>query len=600
MKITYMGVCVMSLKAYVLFKMQRLKSLKIKKKFMIAFLFISLFSIVSVSSVSILISRNIIIENSENLANNLIKQIAVNIDERVKGFESTSYRILKTADITQLLNVRLDDKDNIEYYKQNTNFADIIIQQPALYSHTKMVFLKNSFADTYKYFNYGIMEISNSLVDEKIKKAKKKVNKTKPISWTVIDDEVVFVRLILDEKTYKEQGVLCFFMKPSFFQFIDNNKNILSNENIIITNSGRDILQNYKFDLKDQTIRKLIYDGRDNYLLKNHRILYKDQSYLVTSVISSQKNWKILSFISVKELMKNEKYIVIWAILIALISFLIAAIFTFFISKLITKNITIVEESMKKIEKGDFSTRIKPASYDEIGMLGLQFNYMTIQMKELIDTLAKEKTAKQRAEFQTLQAQINPHFLYNTLGSVKWLANRKEEKEIEEMMDTIISLMKASIKKTSEFVQVQEEILYVKNYIKLQKIRYGDLFHVNFNVEEETNNCLVLGFLLQPLVENAIFHGIDLSKTDGVITIGCKKERNNLVLHVEDNGTGITKERIEQIMHEEKQYKGFNSIGIKIVNDRLKLYYGERVSFQIKSKVGKGTVIKIILPYEKN
>lgn len=256
-----------------------------------------------------------------------------------------------------------------------------------------------------------------------------------------------------------------------------------------------------------------------------------------------------------------------------------------------------MEENMKRIEKGDFKARVRPVSYDEIGMLGLQFNYMSVQIENLIDNLAKEKFAKEEAEFKALQAQINPHFLYNTLGSVKWLAHKKQDSEVENMVDSVISLMRFAIKKTDAFITVEEELNYIHQYIFLQKAKYGDAFQVDYEIDPLTKGFKMLGFILQPLVENSIYHGIDMSTGEGKITIKVLGGEQSLVLKIEDNGVGFSKERLDEILHQEKKYKGFNSIGIKIVMERLAAYYKNEFEFHITSEEGNGTKIEIRLPF---
>lgn len=577
-------------------RIKKIKNMRLKRKIMCALIFISVFCILCSGAAGILIFKEIMIENAEKLSNNLVKQIAYNLDERIGEFESTSYRIVNLQGIRELLPKKNQEDDFVEHEDKNTRFADTIIQQPLLYQYSEYAVLKSRYGVMYQFNRSGSKMPEEENLKNKIAVLQEKVSKTQPICWTVLDEKIVFARLIVDNKTFEEKGLLCFFMNPSFFDFIDTEDELLSNKSLIIANAKGDIMQNFDFDIGNEPLKGIVFERDRNYFLKNYRAEYQGAEYQLTSILSGKKQWQVISLIKVSELMKKEPYILMAAGGIAVVSIGFAVFFTWIISKTIMKNITLMEENMIKIEKGDFKSRIRPASYDEIGMLGLQFNYMSTKMESLIDTLAKEKFAKQEAEFKTLQAQINPHFLYNTLGSVKWLANKKNDTEVEQMVDAIIFLMRSAIKKTDTYITVKEEIDYIKKYIYLQKAKYGEAFHIGYEIEPEVLECLILGFILQPLVENAIYHGIDMSTGDGRINISAAKKENNLIIRVSDNGVGFSEERLEEILQEEKKYKGFNSIGLKIVMERLSIYYKESYHFDIYSKEGMGTDIVISLP----
>lgn len=581
----------------ILLKIKQLKNMKLKKKIMISLIFVSVFGILCSGIAGIIIFKEIMVGNAEKLSSNLVKQIAYNLDERIAEFESTSYRIVNFQSTKELLSQKNLEDDSVEYEEKNTNFADTIIQQPSLYQYSRAAILESKYGMVYQFTRSGteVQDVAES--KEKLNDLRGLVKKSSPIAWTVLDGEIVFVRLIVNDRNFEENGLLCFFMNQSFFDFIDRGDELLSNENLIITNSQAEVLQNYCYDLENEPLKGVVFDKDQDYFLKNYRVHYEKEEYQVTSILSSKKQWHVVSLIKVRELMKKEELMFLAAALIALVSIGFAVLFTWIISKTITRNLTLMEENMKRIEKGDFKARVRPVSYDEIGMLGLQFNYMSVQIENLIDNLAKEKFAKEEAEFKALQAQINPHFLYNTLGSVKWLSHKKQDVEVESMVDSVISLMKFAIKKTDAFITVEEEVNYIQQYIFLQKAKYGDAFQVVYEVDPLAKELKVLGFILQPLVENSIYHGIDMSTGDGKITIKILSTEQVIVLKIEDNGVGFSKERLDEILHQEKKYKGFNSIGIKIVMERLAAYYKNEFEFHITSEEGKGTKIEIRLPF---
>nr|WP_253288659.1 histidine kinase [Blautia sp. MSJ-19] len=201
-------------------------------------------------------------------------------------------------------------------------------------------------------------------------------------------------------------------------------------------------------------------------------------------------------------------------------------------------------------------------------------------------------------EFQVLQAQINPHFLYNTLGSLKWVAYRQGNKDLAASIDSLIQLLRFTIKNAGAMITLSEEIHYIENYVAIEKMKYGDMFAVNYQLEPETEELLLPGFVLQPFVENSILHGMDMAEQGGEICICAKKKRNILELSISDNGCGMTEEKKQELLmgEPEKKKRGLNSIGIRIVDQRLRNIYGEKYQIVMDSEIGKGTRITLRLP----
>ena len=569
---------------------------KIKYKILFSLLFVSLLSIGCVSAVNLVISSGIVTDNSENMADNIILQISYNLDERISQFESLSYSFSKANAVTNILRDRKIDHDYAAYQNASRKLSDMILQNTMLYQYTNHILIKPTDGIVYSYdhSSQNIAENAEATIDL----CKKKVNKIHPVNWTIVNGTIVFVRLVIDNRNYQEKGILCFCLKPSFFDFILQNRGIVSNKNLIILNNANTIMINNGYNLRDEQLHKILSTSSNNHSINNYRVPYNNKQCLITEVLT-KKDWKILSVIKISDLLEKNRLIFLFVVIIAAFFILISVCITLLITRGIMSNLSIMKKSMKRVEKGDFKVRIKPAGYDEIGMLGLSFNNLVSKMEDLIQSVVEEKNAKRDAEFQALQAQINPHFLYNTLGSVKWYANRKKQYDIEHMIDSLILLLRQSIKKANSFQTIREEVDLIKSYLEIQKMRYGDVFSVTYSIEEGTCDNIILGFLLQPLVENALYHGLDLSGGNGMIWIRAFKRSGRLVLQVEDNGCGFSKERLAEVMNRESKYEGFNSIGLKIVTDRLKAYYGEDFDFSIESDIGSGTLISMELPDTK-
>ncbi|MDO4174634.1 MAG: sensor histidine kinase, partial [Eubacteriales bacterium] len=256
------------------------------------------------------------------------------------------------------------------------------------------------------------------------------------------------------------------------------------------------------------------------------------------------------------------------------------------------KNLT---ETMAQVGQGDLAVRAEIYSEDEIGQLSKGFNDMICQVEELIDQLVTEKLLKKEAEIEALKYQITPHFMYNTLNSIKYAAILQNSSEIAEQLEAFIELLQMSASDRGAFITVKQEIHMVQNYVKLQMFRYANSFDVSFDVRPEVEDCYIPGLLIQPLVENAILHGIDLKRPNGHITVRACMDGSELALKVEDNGRGMSAEDLEQLMSGGRRSK-FSGIGVRNVRERLQLYYGDRGRLAFYSGENQGTSAVITLP----
>ena len=277
----------------------------------------------------------------------------------------------------------------------------------------------------------------------------------------------------------------------------------------------------------------------------------------------------------------------------------IALILALYLSHIIYRPLKQLTLTMGEISGGNLQTRAQVESGDEIGELAMEFNEMLDKIEELIAQLIEEEKKKKDMELEALQYQITPHFMYNTLNSIKYAALLKGEKEIGQIIGDFVELLQAAVSKKGVFLTVAEEIHILENYIRLQKFRYGGGFEVTYQVAEEVQTCLVPRLILQPLVENALMHGLDMKQGTGKLKICAQIETRTLYLKVMDNGRGMSRVQIEQLLTERtKKERGFTAVGIPNIRDRLKLYYGEDGGIRYESSE-KGTTAIIYLPVKK-
>lgn len=370
------------------------------------------------------------------------------------------------------------------------------------------------------------------------------------------------------------------------------------NEKVLVIAPNGETIFNFPYNaILDDIIQKNPILMTEKKLQLNADV-FGNRSIIISNTIDFT-DWKIIRVVSYQKIHEDIGYIEKGAIYIFVIFIFISVLASFAISSALTNPIKELNSKFKMMEKGDLSVSINFKSRDEMGELGNSFNKMVIKLKSLINSIVEEQKRKSDMEFQILQAQINPHFLYNTLDSIKWLAIIQNVNNIANMSTALINLLKYNISKGSVIVSLSQELESINNYIVIQKYRYGDIFDVVFDIADETTDCQVLRFIIQPIVENSIIHGFENTESKGMLQIISKIEEDNLIIQVIDNGTGISSEDLDKLIQSEDYKKKFSGIGIQNVQERIKVYFGEKYGMTFESVLGHGTKVSVYLPINK-
>lgn len=319
-------------------------------------------------------------------------------------------------------------------------------------------------------------------------------------------------------------------------------------------------------------------------------------SRMYTIKTSQSTGWKIVGVTYVDELVSNKNELQMYTFFGGIAFLIIAVLLSIILSLRISRPIKHLESSMKEVEKGNFDIQVDIQSSNEIGHLSNRFNRMTTEIKELVIQNMKEQELKRKSELQVLQAQVNPHFLYNTLDSIIWMAETGKSKEVILMTASLAKLFRLSISKGQEFISIFNEIEHIKNYLTIQKMRYKSKLDFEINVDKSILPCKVIKIILQPLVENAIYHGIRNNAGKGHIQITGIRKENRILLQVIDNGIGMSPEEIHNIYQKDRTSVQGSGIGVQNVNQRIKLHFGEPYGLHFESELGKGTTVNIWLP----
>ncbi len=408
-----------------------------------------------------------------------------------------------------------------------------------------------------------------------------------------VDNEnyVSHVRIINDIQTMEIIGVLVInitddAIKKSFEKIIDRYDTDIA----VFDEDNQPIVSFKKRSVSDLVNLREVFD----YPPKLSASKADMQKYLLSGHVMEKYNWKIVSAMKFDELSQDTGVFRIVTLIIIVFTGIILFIGSLTISRMIAVPAIKLLKSMKKIEKGEFVKIEAIKRNDEMGKLVHGFNIMIEEIQSLIRRIIKNQKDIRHAELQALQAQIKPHFLYNTFDVISSLALDGENRKIYAVIKSLGNYYRTSLSKGSEVITLKQEVDIVKNYLIIQQVRYGEIFIADFNIDERAEDFKVLKLILQPLVENALYHGIKPMGYGGIIRISTQYNGDKVVVHVEDNGVGMSGNDIERILLDSSEER--KSFGLKTTLERIGIFYGISNFYKIESKKGIGTTITIEIP----
>ncbi|MCM3762697.1 sensor histidine kinase [Alkalihalobacillus oceani] len=341
---------------------------------------------------------------------------------------------------------------------------------------------------------------------------------------------------------------------------------------------------------------EILEDGAQQYINTINLFEQLNQENRFIYDINFFSGWRIGALIP-EELINESFHSIRLTVFILLgVFFCISTVLAWLFSTRFINPLRQLQRDIREVEKGNFQIRSEITSIDEIGDLSRSFNKMMREIETLIEQISINEKKKKQIEMQSLQYQINPHFLYNTLNSVQWIAKLHHVPDISEMLTNLIKLLRTSLNATNHLHMLEEELEVLSFYLKIQDFRYPDSYTISYDIPKELLSTYVPRFILQPLVENIFFHAFSDGKGD--IKIAAIREDGLLRLRVQDNGRGMSAETIERIMAKKQPDSGKMSSGVGIhnVDDKIKLYFGSSYGLAISSQEENGTTIDLYLP----
>ncbi|OCA86604.1 MULTISPECIES: sensor histidine kinase [unclassified Bacillus (in: firmicutes)] len=406
---------------------------------------------------------------------------------------------------------------------------------------------------------------------------------------------VVATKALMDRLSGTVYGSMYFSYRESEFKKVYSNYTSPGNDIFIIDKSGRIVSSNQSQFIGQKEVELLRYakeskNNSNNYMIGSFK--GKDQVIFVEALPSF--DMYLFNIIDKEKTFGNliDKRKIV---LISLGIVLIGLVSIFFVSKRLTNSLSRLVRQIENAPKSKFRQNVAVLGTYETRQIGNAFNSMLDELHEYVEQLMLSQKQKRNAELAALQRQINPHFLYNTLASIKFMVQQDRKEDTEAMITALISLLQNTIGNVNETVTVKQELDNLKNYVFINQKRYGNKIHVSYMVSPDCMDFHLPKLILQPFMENSFFHGFN-RKAGGSIHVLIWQEENNLICEVVDNGDGIADEQGENLPNQTYKRQLFSGIGVRNVHERIQLIYGEEYGVTISSKQGEGTKVRIIIP----
>lgn len=566
------------MRQYLKDKLGEFMDIKFRHKLIITYIFVGVIPILVLGTFCYRRSRQQLIERERSNINDYMQQAVSTMNNQMQIYDNLSNYLSCNQSLGRIVGYPYESYYQMyEPFKRELDpllaslkyFHKDVVKQVTIYTNNKIEPYNNTIAP--------ISEIENTNWYNKVKDSKN-------VLWfaDVKTRETYSCRIMPQVKKYNCEGILYINVDyDAFFQSFENMSS--SNFGVFIADGEGTVLYEYqKFEEQNESL-KLDYSQLAGKKLKDYTVMQTSAAY---------DDWMVYVYKPNRLLLEDVWQMVCGIIAVAIGCIAVSIIVVQVISNLMVSGIEELTANMAKVEAGHMEINVTSESKDEVGELIRGFGKMIDEINRLIKEVYQSKIAQKEYEMKALQAQINPHFLYNSLSLINWKALESEQIDISKITLLLSSFYRTALNKGRNTLKIKDEISNVQAYIDIQLIMHDYEFDVEVDVEDKILEYETLNLILQPLIENAIDHGIDLlEERRGKISVIGRQEEDKIYLIVEDNGVGMEQEKADLIITQAS--KGY---GVRNVNERIKLYYGKEYSIKVVSQVGVGTKITICIP----
>jgi two-component system sensor histidine kinase YesM len=594
---------------------------KIQLRLTVLFIVLSVIPLAITGFFSYKESVDAIVGKTGTYSAQVMDQIAVNIKTELDRLENDSVDIA-LSELTQDVLVNIESMSEWEIYNIESSLREALVKKFSILHDVSDVLLFTAsgrriiaYGDRSFKLNFRKDFLDTYLEELAYKKGTPVWKGANPDKEGILvqfatspeqmnkSDCILLGRAILSLDTREVIGTLIIRTNEKYFSNIYRDTYMGSDADIFVMDSEGNVVssRNPRIPVAEKyrdprLIRELL--NRDESDSKTFSFIMDERSYLIAYSAIKSVGWYVVSTIPYSYIDSEAREIRSTILLLSLACSVLAVFLSYIFTLSISRPLKRLVSAMNEVKKGNLSIGMPDKRNDEIGEVTDNFNKMLNEIKKLMEDVKNQEIQKRKAEIETLQAQINPHFLSNTLNTVKWLASAQKADNIEAIVSSLIQLLSVSMGKGEEFITIRQEIEYIKSYITIQEYRYYDKFKVVFDIEEDIFDCRILKFLIQPLVENSIIHGTKSKMEQELIVIKGFRYDNVLKITVTDNGVGIPAEKLSRLITsgQEDRKHSFSGIGINNVNDRIRMYFGPSYGLQIESVPNLYTTVELTVP----
>lgn len=562
---------------------------------------------IAISVIVIHISKDIFIDTFGQSQEKVFNQI----EENLYDFHGDIVQITNAVDASWSFRLYLNSQKEQEsqmafrtIYQMKKHLATAIPSNIQDVSVLVVGFSGTSFLNSDELITTPVKDIQNSVI------TKKALESPDAIQYHYLDHGftsttkatpvIIATKVLNYVESRTPYGVVYITIKEKDFEkFYDHFTSdsseiiIMNDENVTISSNKKDMLGNPEARL-NQYANEMIAKNQTRTVTELNRnkvtILTKPLPYYNSNLCAVIDNSKAL---------KEMYNVPLLSLICFFIAFVVLMILFFLIQKTI-KPLSLLTKKMSKVRNGEFDQYVEITGTEEIRQLSMTFNYMLDDLNNYVNQLMEVQKEKRTAEIHALQMQINPHYVFNTLTSIKWLIWQGDADKSVKVIDAFIMLLRNTISNTDEFITVEQELENLKNYVLINNTRYGDNVVVEYYVQYDCEKYLLPKLILQPFIENSFFHAFPMDRK-GEIQVFLKEVGDNIQFEIIDNGIGMSETQLEaQRYKSEEKTEHFTGIGINNVDDRIKLIYGMDYGIKIHSEVNKGTTVMIRLPKKEH
>lgn len=550
-------------------------------------------------------TKDTVLDNSIEYTTQLIEQMNYQIESYVDYMENITVLVTNHDGVNEYL-----FENDLKEEEKNKLIDDILTQFNLISKARDDIYNIALLSNNNRYIiNNGIDELNTNVninnldwYNEAIGDPGKAILSSSHVQNLVKNDYKWVITLCINIRNpYTNEASGIFFIDLNYDAIID-----LCEANSM-TEKGYIFILDEKGNIVYHPQQQLLYSG-----LKEERIsevLNSESGYFVTEEndsklytisVSEKTGWTTVGVEEVSELMKNSNETQLIYLVVAILLLIAVVAISAAVSNEISRPIKVLKDSMELVKQGQLETaNIQSIPNNEIGSLSVSFNIMIDEIKNLMDRIVYEQKEKRKSELRALQSQINPHFLYNTLDSIIWMAEADKTEEVVIMTSALSKLLRQSISNENEELTIAQEISYINSYLTIQQMRYNDILEYDIDFDEELYNEKILKLTIQPIVENAIYHGIKFVGTKCLLQVEGRSVGQDIVIKIIDNGIGMSKDQLNRVFDTHKVNYKARGIGIYNVKRRIQLHYGNNYGLEVESELNKGTIVTITIPKKR-